>query len=210
MASIWCSRAPANARASRCSSTRPSTSRMASGRLCERARRPSSCITVSPISPAASKAAPAADVYQGKTLTVIVGFAPGGGVDTTARVVARHLVRFIPGQPSLVVQNMEGAAGVVAANHLDRRVAPDGLTLAVPGRSWFVEGVVKSPGVSFDPTKLAWIGSPGAVNSVLYVRTSTGIKSFDELKSSSRPLSLGALGSGTPTAMVPVMLAGNG
>jgi len=161
-------------------------------------------------SPAASKAAPAADVYQGKTLTVIVGFAPGGGVDTTARVVARHLVRFIPGQPSLVVQNMEGAAGVVAANHLDRRVAPDGLTLAVPGRSWFVEGVVKSPGVSFDPTKLAWIGSPGAVNSVLYVRASTGIKSFDELKSSSRPLSLGALGSGTPTAMVPVMLAGNG
>jgi tripartite-type tricarboxylate transporter receptor subunit TctC len=57
----------------------------------------------------------ASDFYQGKTLTVIVGFAPGGGVDTTARMVARHLVRFIPGQPSLVIQNMEGAAGLVAA-----------------------------------------------------------------------------------------------
>jgi tripartite-type tricarboxylate transporter receptor subunit TctC len=77
----------------------------------------------------------AADFYQGKTLTLIVGYAPGGGVDTTARVVARHLVRFIPGQPSLVVQNMEGAAGVVAANYLDRRVAPDGLGLGIPGRS---------------------------------------------------------------------------
>ena len=52
------------------------------------------------------RAARASDFYQGKTLTVIVGFAPGGGVDTTARMVARHLVRFIPGQPSLVIQNM--------------------------------------------------------------------------------------------------------
>ena len=65
------------------------------------------------------------------------------------------MARFIPGQPGVVVQNMEGAAGVIAANYLDRRVAPDGLTLAVPGRSWFVEGVVKSPGVTFDPTKFS-------------------------------------------------------
>src|SRR5712691_2876465 len=78
---------------------------------------------------AAAPPAPAADFYQGKTLTLIVGYAPGGGVDTTARVVARHLVRFIPGQPSVVVQNMEGAAGIVAVNYLDRRAAPDGLTL---------------------------------------------------------------------------------
>ena len=91
------------------------------------------------------------DFYQGKTLTVIVGFAPGGGVDTTARMVARHLVRFIPGQPALVIQNMEGAAGIVAANHLGRRVAADGLTLAVPGRSWFVEGIVKNPSVDLRP-----------------------------------------------------------
>src|SRR3954463_10821686 len=91
----------------------------------------------------------AADFYQGKTLTMIVGFAPGGGVDTTARLLARHLARFIPGQHGVVVQNMEGAAGVIPANYLARRVAPDGLTLAVPGRSWFVEGVVKSSGVTF-------------------------------------------------------------
>jgi tripartite-type tricarboxylate transporter receptor subunit TctC len=157
-----------------------------------------------------ARSAHAADFYQGKTLTLIVGFAPGGGVDTTARLVARHLVRFIRGQPSLVVQNMEGAAGVIAANYLDRRIPPDGLTLAVPGRSWFVEGIVKSPGVTFDPTKFTWIGSPGAVNSMMYVRSSTGIKSFDELKSSSRTLTFGSLGSTTPTSMVPTMLAARG
>jgi hypothetical protein len=105
---------------------------------------------------------------------------------------------------------MEGAAGVIASNYLDRRVAPDGLTLAVPGRSWFVEGVVKSPGVAFDPTKFTWIGSPGAVNSMMYVRSSTGIKSFEELKSSSRTLTFGSLGSTTPTGMVPTMLATRG
>jgi hypothetical protein len=152
----------------------------------------------------------ASDFYQGKTLTVIVGFAPGGGVDTTGRMVARHLVRFIPGQPSLVIQNMEGAAGLVAANHLARRVAPDGLTLAVPGRSWFVEGIVKNPGATYDPTQFAFIGSPGAVNSMVWVRSSTGITSFDALKSHPKTLSFGSLGSTTPTAMIPILLAGNG
>jgi tripartite-type tricarboxylate transporter receptor subunit TctC len=64
---------------------------------------------------ASTRAAPAGDFYRGKTLTTIVGFAPGGGVDTAARVVARHLSRFIPGSPRSVVQNLEGAAGIVAA-----------------------------------------------------------------------------------------------
>src|SRR5262249_25122225 len=84
----------------------------------------------------------AADVYQGKTLSVIVGYAPGGGVDANVRAITRHLGRFIPGHPNIVVQNMEGAAGIVSLNHLDRRVAPDGLTLAVPGRSWYIEAIV--------------------------------------------------------------------
>jgi tripartite-type tricarboxylate transporter receptor subunit TctC len=152
----------------------------------------------------------AADWYEGKALTLIVGFAPGGGVDTTARLIAKNLVRHIPGQPGVVVQNMEGAGGIVAANHLAQRAFADGLTIAIPGRSWFVEGIVKSPGVNFDPTRLGWIGSPGAVNSMLYVRASTGIRSFEDLKSSTRTLTLGSLGSTTPTGLVPAMLAAAG
>jgi tripartite-type tricarboxylate transporter receptor subunit TctC len=65
-----------------------------------------------------STGALADDFYQGKTLTVIIGFAPGGGVDTAGRLLARHIVRFIPGHPVLTVKNMEGAAGIIAANHL--------------------------------------------------------------------------------------------
>lgn len=152
----------------------------------------------------------AANYYEGKTLTVIVGYAPGGGVDATARAVTRHLARFIPGHPKVVVQNMEGAAGIVSVNHLDRRVEPDGLTLAVPGRSWYIEAIVKRPGITFDPVKLTYIGSPGAVSAVAFIRTSTGIKTFDELKASPKTVTFGALGSTTPTAMAPALLAANG
>ena len=155
-------------------------------------------------------AAPASDFYRGKTLTTVVGFAPGGGVDTAARVIARHLVRFIPGAPRSIVQNLEGAAGVVAANYVTTRPAADGLTIAVPGRSWFVEGVTNGIGVRFDSTKLSYVGSPGAVNSVVYIRTATGVRSFEELMAAKRTFSFGALASNTTTAMVPAMLVRQG
>jgi tripartite-type tricarboxylate transporter receptor subunit TctC len=155
-------------------------------------------------------AAGAADFYQGKTLTVIVGYAPGGGVDATARAITRHFARFIPGHPNIVVQNMEGAAGIVSVHHLDRRVAPDGLTLAVPGRSWYLEAILKRPGVTFDPTRLTYVGSPGPVSAALFIRKNTGIANYEALKVSPRALTVGALGPTTPTAMAPKLLAANG
>jgi hypothetical protein len=154
--------------------------------------------------------AAAADFYQGKTLTVIVGYAPGGGVDASARAMTRHLGRFIPGQPNVVVQNMEGAAGIVSVNHLNRRVAPDGLTLAVPGRSWFTEAIVKRPGITFDPTKFTYIGSPGTTAATAYLRKNTGVTTWEQLKASKKTVTFGALGSTTPTAMAPSMLAASG
>jgi tripartite-type tricarboxylate transporter receptor subunit TctC len=151
-----------------------------------------------------------ADFYQGKTLTVIVGYAPGGGVDASARAMTRHLGRFIPGRPAIVVQNMEGAAGIVSVNHLDRRVAPDGLTLAVPGRSWYIEAIVKRPGIAFDPTRFTYIGSPGTVSAAAFIRASTGLTSYEELKASPKTVTFGALGATTPTAMAPALLGANG
>src|SRR5262247_2269284 len=124
----------------------------------------------------------AADFYQGKTLTVIVGYAPGGGVDASARAITRHLGRFIPGHPNIVVQNMEGAAGIVSLNHLDRRVAPDGLTLAIPGRSWYIEAIARRASIGVDPTRLTYIGSPGEVSAAGFVHARTGITSYAELK----------------------------
>jgi tripartite-type tricarboxylate transporter receptor subunit TctC len=162
------------------------------------------------VAAASARSANAADFYQGKMLTMIVGFAPGGGVDSISRLIARHIVRFIPGQPGIVVQNMEGAGGFIAANHLNQRVAPDGLTISTPGRSWFVEGVVKNPGANFDPARFGWIGSPGAVNSMIFIRAAAGIRNFDDLKASPRPITFGSLGATTTTSLLPVMLANNG
>jgi tripartite-type tricarboxylate transporter receptor subunit TctC len=156
-----------------------------------------------------ARGARAADFYRGKTLTMIVGFAPGGGVDTQARTIARHLVRFIPGQPAVIVQNMEGAAGALASNYINR-APPDGLTVSTPGRSWFVEGIVRGAAIGFDPTRFTYIGSAGGSNSVVYVRASTGIRSLDDLKAARQTVTFGSLASTTPTAMVPLMLAGLG
>jgi tripartite-type tricarboxylate transporter receptor subunit TctC len=152
----------------------------------------------------------AADFYRGKTLTVIVGYAPGGGVDASARAITRHFGRFVPGHPNIVVQNLESAAGMVSLNHLDRRAAPDGLTLAVPGRSWYIEAIVRRPGIGIDPTRLTFIGSPGAVSAAGFVHARTGITTYTELKAASKPVTFGALGATTPTAMAPALLAANG
>jgi tripartite-type tricarboxylate transporter receptor subunit TctC len=102
---------------------------------------------------------------------------------------------------------MEGAGGIVAGNHLGRRAAADGLTIGLPGRSWFVEGVVKSPGVSFDPTKFAFIGSTGTNNTMLYVRGDMNIKTAEDLKKYPEKIPAAGLSAGTPTVTVPNMLA---
>jgi tripartite-type tricarboxylate transporter receptor subunit TctC len=77
----------------------------------------------------------------------------------------------------------------------------------MPGRSWYVEGALHGAGVNFDVDKLSYVGSPGGVNSALYVRVATGVDNLAALKSSPRALTFGTLGSTTPTAMVPALLA---
>jgi tripartite-type tricarboxylate transporter receptor subunit TctC len=152
----------------------------------------------------------AADFYQGKTITMIAGFAPGGGVDLGARLVARHLGRFIAGKPTILVQNMPGAAGLIAANTLYARATPDGLTLAVPGREWPLAAALGEQGALFDPLKLVWIGSTGAGNELLWLRADTGIKSLEQLKTAKEKIVIGGLGRTTPTASVPLLMASLG
>ena len=69
------------------------------------------------------------DFYKGKNIRIIVGFAAGGGFDTYSRVIGRHMGKFIPGNPSIVVDNMTGAGSLIAANHVYRVAKPDGLTI---------------------------------------------------------------------------------
>ena len=106
-----------------------------------------------------AKADAVADFYKGKTMSLIVGFPPGGGYDTYLRVLARHFGRFVPGNPSVVASNMPGAGSLTAANFTYNKAAPDGLTLAMFASAAAMEALLGNKAAAFDLTKFSWIGS---------------------------------------------------
>ena len=156
-------------------------------------------------------AASAADsFFAGKTVTIIAGYRPGGGIDGMARLIARHFGQSIPGKPDMLVKNIAGAAGNVAANHLYSKADKDGLTLGVPGRTWMLSKVFGDPGVRFDAEKFTYIGSAGPENNKLWVRSDLGIKTFEELKKSKNKLVFGALALRSTNGSIPLILGHDG
>ena len=149
----------------------------------------------------------ALDFYAGKTLTIICGYPPGGGVDASARLIARHLPRFIPGNPGVVVQNMPGAGGLLAANHLYAKAERSGLILGLPGRDWALTPTLQQPGGLFDAVKFSYIGSTGPSNNFGWVRADLSYKSLAEWKTGQRKVVIGALTPNTVTASVPNLMA---
>jgi tripartite-type tricarboxylate transporter receptor subunit TctC len=147
------------------------------------------------------------ELYAGKTITVICGYNPGGGVDLGTRLIADNIGRHIAGSPKLIVQNMEGAAGLIAANHLYAKGSSDGLTLAVPGRDWILKPFLGFPNARFDPLKFHYIGSTGATNVVGYVNAAAGIQSAADLKNASRKIRIGGLPGTSVNTAVPTLLA---
>jgi tripartite-type tricarboxylate transporter receptor subunit TctC len=152
----------------------------------------------------------AEDFYAGKTLTIICGYPPGGGVDASARMIARHLPRFIPGNPSVVVQNMPGAGGLLAANHLYAKAERGGLILGLPGRDWALTPTLQQPGGLFDALKFSFIGSTGPSNTVGWVRADLGYNTLSAWKTGQRKVVIGALTPNTVTASMPNLMAAEG
>jgi len=134
---------------------------------------------------------------------IIVGYSPGGGFDTFSRLLARHLKRHIPGNPSIIVQNMPGAGSLVAANRVYAMQPSDGLTIVNFHYSVAMQSFVGDPAVKFDPSKYHWLGEPsiGALPRVLYVRTDLPIRTLEDLKKRKEPLALGETGRGTGAAV---------
>ncbi len=134
--------------------------------------------------------------YQGKTLRVIVASAAGGGSDIVARLIMRHLPRYIPGNPTLVVENMPGAGEIIGTNYVYGKAKPDGLT-ALFATGTLINQLIELPGIEFDVTKMPIIG--GSSESVAaFVRTDkTGVKSARDLLNPKAPIVIGGSGYGS-------------
>lgn len=144
--------------------------------------------------------------FAGKTVTMLVGYAPGGGYDRIARSVARFLGRYLPGTPSVIVQNMPGANSIVAANHLFNAVRPDSLTVGLFNRNLVVGQLLKVEGMRFDMRRFAWIGSMASETTVLAIRTDLPYRQATDLRTASPEVVIGATGPGASTYDFPLLL----
>ena len=124
----------------------------------------------------------AQSIFEGKTVRIIVGLAPGGGFDSYARVIARHMGRHIPGTPTIVVENMTGAGSLISANHVYRVAKPDGLTIGHFNGGLFLGQVLGQPGIEFDARKFELIGAAIKEDSVCALSKASGITSERPIK----------------------------
>ncbi len=140
--------------------------------------------------------ASAQSFYEGKTIRIIVGLGAGGGFDTYARTLARHLGRHVPGQPSILVENMTGAGSLVAANHVYRVAKPDGLTVGHFIGGQFLGQVLGQPGIEFDARKFEFIGAPVKEDVVCALTRASGITGVDAWRAARAPVKLGGVSPG--------------
>lgn len=136
------------------------------------------------------------DFYRGKTINILIGFSAGGGYDLYARLLSRHLGRHMPGNPTVVAQNMPGAGSLKAALNVYSVAPKDGLTLATVSRS-----VVTDPlliGSNIDPLKLTWLGTITSETSVCATWNTSAVKTWDDMFK--REFTLGSSAVGDDTA----------
>ena len=141
----------------------------------------------------------AAPYYEGKTIRLIVGFSAGGGFDTYSRLIGRHLGKHIAGNPTIVVENMTGAASLLAANHVYKVAKPDGLTILNFHGNQVVNQIIGKPGIEFDARQFEYLGVPSRDNGACAFTKASAITSFDRLKSSKTPIKVGGVAPGDTT-----------
>ena len=154
------------------------------------------------LSPAAAD--PVADFFRGKTVTVLIGVSAGGEYDLQARLIARFMGRHIPGNPTVVPQNMTGAGGLTEANWLYNVGPKDGTYIGMIQNALPVLQAVGLPGPQFDSAKFQWIGSIAATVETLAVWTSSGVTSIEQARQ--KEVVIGAVGKGGITDTFPRMI----
>lgn len=142
--------------------------------------------------------------YAGKTIRIIVGTGSGGGYDGAARLTARYLGKYIPGDPTFVVENMPGASGIKATNYLFEAAPKDGTVIATVNNSMPVYQAIEQPGVRFKAEDLNWIGSLLQTATTVSVWHTAGVKTIDDAKQ--KEVIMGATGAAGTKAAYPQLL----
>ncbi len=148
-----------------------------------------------------------ADFYRGQTVSIIVGSGAGGGFDTTARLVARHIGRHIPGAPTVIVVNMPGGGGLVAANHVFSAAVKDGTVIGLFHEAQMMNQLTGGEGVNFDLRQFNWLGSSYDDPNVCIVRADAPVTTFKDLIGGATPLAVGGSGPGSNTYDAPRVIA---
>jgi tripartite-type tricarboxylate transporter receptor subunit TctC len=151
--------------------------------------------------------AAAAAFYSRKTVSIIVGSGVGGGFDTTARLVARHIGRYIPGTPTVIVVNMPGGGGLVAANHLFNAAPKDGTVIGLFHEAQVMNQLTGGEGVQFNLLKFNWLGSSYDDPNVCIVRSDASLAAFQGLIGRAEPIAIGGTGPGSNSHDAPQVLA---
>jgi tripartite-type tricarboxylate transporter receptor subunit TctC len=153
---------------------------------------------------AASAQSPA-EFYKGKTISLLVGFGPGGEDDLWARTVSRHLINHVPGNPNIVPVHMPGSGGLLVANRIYNTAVKDGTTIGMINRGIPFEPLLGGQGTQFDALKINYIGSPGRDTTVCAARKDAAVQMLQDLYD--KELAVGGTGSGADTAIYPEFLS---
>ena len=132
--------------------------------------------------------------YRDRTIKIVVGFTSGGFYDRWSRLLARHVPKYLPGNPEMVVQNMPGAGGLIAANYMYNVAKPDGLTVGMMSYGMYLDQMVGRQQVQYDVRKFNWIGSPEKSEVLLYMRADTPYQSIDDIRKAATPPKCGSTG----------------
>ncbi|MGZ8496647.1 MAG: hypothetical protein ACXWWP_12165 [Candidatus Binatia bacterium] len=127
------------------------------------------------------------DFFTGKQIKIVVGFSTGGIIDLWARLFALYLGKYIPGNPTLVVQNLPGGGSMIAANQMYNVVKPDGLTVAMLSSGLYFDQLLGAKEVKYDWAKFGWVGSPVKNFEVLTMRNDTPYKTIEDIQKAAQP-----------------------
>ena len=135
-----------------------------------------------------------ADFYRGKTVRIVVGFSAGGGYDQYSRLIARHMSKYIPGNPAVIVDNMPGAGSIIAANHIFNAAPKDGTVLGNISGPIVLEQLFGSPSIQFDMAKFRYLAVPVSETYLFIVTKKSGVAKFEDIVGTkSKQLSIGAI-----------------